>query len=163
MGPVEAITTCLRKSFRFSGPASRSEFWWFALLTIGGAFACFWFVEIMLPRRIAQFQNPAAATMLSFIGLTLLPFTSAACRRLHDAGRTGLWIAVPYCVLLLGIGLSLYDSEIANKGGDYAGLGGAIVGYGGFLLTAPFLLLAFALPSKSGPNRYGPNPREVTP
>ncbi len=31
MGPAQAIRTGLAKSFQFSGRASRSEFWWFAV------------------------------------------------------------------------------------------------------------------------------------
>ena len=30
MGPLDAIKTCLAKSFQFKGRASRAEFWWFA-------------------------------------------------------------------------------------------------------------------------------------
>lgn len=38
MGPLDAIKTCLAKSFQFKGRASRSEFWWFTL-TLAIAFA----------------------------------------------------------------------------------------------------------------------------
>lgn len=31
MGFVEAVKTCFRKYFKFSGRARRSEFWWFTL------------------------------------------------------------------------------------------------------------------------------------
>ena len=34
MGPVQALKTCLRKSFQFSGRASRSEFWWFMTFAV---------------------------------------------------------------------------------------------------------------------------------
>ena len=162
MSPLQAITTCLRKSFQFSGRASFSEFWWFAVLYVGGAFASFWLVDIYLPNRIASIRNPAGTSLLVFLAIFACPFIAAAWRRNQDRGRAGVWVLPPFLVLAFGIALG-FLLEWLSGGADLAGLPGAVVGYGGFLLLSPFVLISLAAPSTPTPNRYGPNPLEVTP
>jgi len=163
MGPTQAIDSCRRKYAVFSGRSSRSEFWWFAYLTIGGAFAAFWLVETLLPLELPLLSLPSFAAMIAILVLAVLPFTAATWRRLHDAGFSGRWVLIPYGLLTLGIGLSLIDSKVLNRGVENSGMLGVLVAYGGFLLTGPLVLLVCALPSQPGPNKYGPNPHEVTP
>ena len=66
---AEAIKICLiNKYFVFSGRASRSEFWSFAMLAF------------------------AIALFIPFIGLAFcVPCVAAGARRLHDTGRKGVW------------------------------------------------------------------------
>ncbi len=162
MGPIEAITTCLRKSFQFSGRASFPEFWWFAVLYIGGAFASFWLVELYLPRRIASIRNPAGNCLLVYLAIFTCPFIAAAWRRNQDRGRGGAWVLPPFLALAFGIALALFEVWLLG-GHDLHGFAGAVIGYGGFLILSPFVLISLAAPSTPGPNRYGPNPLEVTP
>ena len=162
MQPLQAITTCLRKSFHFSGRASFPEFWWFAVLYIGGAFASFWLVELNLPRKMGFLRNPAFTSLLIFLAIFTCPFIAAAWRRNQDRSRPGVWVLPPFLVLAFGIALAFLEIGLSG-GSELAGFGGTVIGYGGFLILSPFVLISLAAPSTPGPNRYGPNPLEVTP
>jgi len=108
----EAIKTCLRKYSVFEGRASRSEFWWFAL-------AYYAFFLLILPVLVVmgrgstldQASSDSAVETAAYfvVGLAfyvglLLPYVSAAVRRLHDTDRPGWWwfiIFIPFGVIAL--------------------------------------------------------------
>jgi uncharacterized membrane protein YhaH (DUF805 family) len=77
----EAIASCYSNYATFSGRASRSEYWFFALyhfLLVGICFALF-SVEIGRPLLVLSlFAN-------------ILPSISVMVRRLHDTDRSGWW------------------------------------------------------------------------
>lgn len=167
MGPVQAIKTCLRKSFHFSGRASRSEFWWFFAAWIvvmpGLLFVVGWTHSLVpghLPTIIAWKSLKAAVTLM-----LLLPLGAMA-RRHHDAGFPAFLTfltVIPGVVLLVNslmfISLLLYGTfPFArpllswNPAAFFALLA---------LITLSSLLALW--PPSPGPNRYGPNPLEVTP
>jgi uncharacterized membrane protein YhaH (DUF805 family) len=77
----ESVRTCLGKYADFSGRATRSEYWWFAL-------ACL--IASVVAALIHPYVNVAVAL------LVLLPQIAVGVRRLHDSGRSG-WF------LLLGL------------------------------------------------------------
>ena len=99
MGFVEAVRTCLAKYATFSGRASRSEFWWFALFhaLVLVAIAVFATVSAMSDvQRVAQAVGVAGAVV--YIAL-ILPMLAATIRRLHDRNRSGwsyFWVLVPF-------------------------------------------------------------------
>lgn len=82
----ESVTTCFRKYADFSGRASRSEYWWFALFIVVGNILLS-FVGHSLP-------------LLFALG-TLLPSIAAAARRLHDSNRSG-WIQLIGLIPIVG-------------------------------------------------------------
>ncbi len=105
MTPWGAVGRIVRNSVRFSGRATRGEFWWWVLvlafvLLIASA------VQLALPFLYARDFNPSARDLLSvFLGtgvaiwlVTLLPTTAVAVRRLHDTGRSGWWVLLWYAV-----------------------------------------------------------------
>lgn len=69
---MESAKTCLRKYIDFNGRASRSEYWWFVLLTFGVSFIPLigWLIRLVL----------------------LLPSLSVQVRRLHDMNRSAWWL-----------------------------------------------------------------------
>jgi uncharacterized membrane protein YhaH (DUF805 family) len=88
MGFVEAVSTCLSKSFDWGGRASRSEYWWFTLAVI-----------------LANFGAAMVMAAAETVGLILFVIvilgglaaaTGAVVRRLHDTGRSGwyYWISL---------------------------------------------------------------------
>jgi uncharacterized membrane protein YhaH (DUF805 family) len=85
MGFGEAIVTCLRNYFNFSGRASRAEYWWFTLFvvltTIGGKI-----IDAMT-------QGVADGGLFeSLVALVVIvPHLAVAVRRLHDTNRSGWW------------------------------------------------------------------------
>ena len=99
MGFVEAVRTCLAKYATFSGRASRSEFWWFALFhaLVLVAIAVFATVSAMSDvQRVAQAVGVAGSVV--YIAL-ILPMLAATIRRLHDRNRSGwsyFWVLVPF-------------------------------------------------------------------
>lgn len=71
---VDSVKTCLTKYADFSGRATRSEYWWFAL-----------FFTIVLTVGAVVNEYGVAVGLLAL----LLPITSAATRRLHDTDHSG--------------------------------------------------------------------------
>ncbi len=68
----DSIKTCFNKYIDFSGRASRSEYWWFALLGFGLSFI------------------PVIGWILRLV--ILLPSLSVQVRRLHDMDRSAWWL-----------------------------------------------------------------------
>jgi uncharacterized membrane protein YhaH (DUF805 family) len=160
----EAIITCLRKYFTFSGRASRSEYWWFFLFCILGGF---------IASAAEAFINgisgtPNGPTLLSgaFNVATFIPSLAAGFRRMHDTGRSGLYLFYP---LIAMVGLAIFIGVFAPA----EGLNGDLTlfeGTFGFITAIALLVIAISplivlwwltRPSQPGPNQYGPNPHEV--
>lgn len=86
MDIAESIQTCFRKYATFSGTASKSEFWWWALFNLI-ATVCLGIVSDRLS--------------LAFTVATLLPYLAVTTRRLHDAGKSG-WAQLVGIIPLVG-------------------------------------------------------------
>lgn len=99
MGFGEAIGTCFRKYFTFSGRARRSEYWWFFLFI--------WLVStIILALEIGLDVSGMPGWILGpissiFLLVTFFPLLAAGWRRLHDTGRHGWYLLLPYVISLL--------------------------------------------------------------
>lgn len=99
MGFFEAISSCFSKYAQFSGRASRSELWYFALfyflcaLAVGGL------------EGIGSTDGSAAG--LVFLGF-LLPSLAVAVRRLHDTDRSGWWLFIHFVPLVGAIVLLVF-------------------------------------------------------
>ena len=97
MNIQEAVTSVLTKYATFSGRASRSEFWWFALANI--------IVQILatiIDSAILHSDKPAVAGLLSLA--LLIPGLAVSIRRLHDIGKSGwnlLWAFLPLIGIIL--------------------------------------------------------------
>ncbi len=74
MNIQESARTCFAKYTDFSGRASRSEYWWFALI---------YFIASIIGAVIHQYVQ--ALVLLAFF----LPLLAAGTRRLHDIGKSG--------------------------------------------------------------------------
>jgi uncharacterized membrane protein YhaH (DUF805 family) len=168
LGPMQSITICLRKSFDFSGRASRAEFWWFAP------------VGLCIPILVALFAPPQITNWVTLaikvltVAVACAPFTSAASRRFQDtdAPYQDFWVGIgPTLGLIVSgwvLGLALFGVSTI-----IFALPGLIIGIPAGLAFLTCLVLApgtfgttlgqLLVPSSPGPNRYGPNPREVTP
>lgn len=84
----QAINSCRRRYFTFSGRATRSEYWWFFLF--------FWTICLLL-----EISHPN-----SFIGdivviLLFIPYLTVTVRRLHDTQRSGFWFLL-YIIPVVG-------------------------------------------------------------
>ncbi len=169
MGFAEAISTCFRRYFDFSGRAVRSEYWWFVLFVLASNLALS-AIEQMTWSADPSGVEPTILTSM-FALATLIPTLAVTARRLHDIGRSGWWQTLPYAAAPVSLAaayvLWLAIVAVADVAGaepipflssflQLAALG---------VLGSSLLLLLWWLtrPSEPGPNKYGPNPHEVTP
>lgn len=147
MSFAAAVRTCLRKYVRISGRAGRAEYWWF-------------FLAIILASLIAGVLDGIAGwgsedevggfgALVSL--LTFVPSITVLVRRLHDTGKPGYFLFLPYVGLVAGAGL-LYalPDQIGWVGGGLV----VVVVAVGFLVQLWWLIK----PSDPGPNRFGPHP-----
>jgi uncharacterized membrane protein YhaH (DUF805 family) len=89
---------CLRNYTKFTGRASRREFWSFYLL-----FFLTYIILALLDSLLGKFSWEKGMGPLSgiFALATVVPSLAAGARRLHDTGRSGWW-QILYPVPLVG-------------------------------------------------------------
>lgn len=98
-GFKDAIEVCLAKYMDFTGRASRSEFWFFALFTLAVGFVASIFdAALFAPGSIGLIGLVASLALL-------IPGWAVGVRRLHDTNRSGMWYGV---FLVLATGFSIY-------------------------------------------------------
>ena len=167
----DAIRTCFGKYVTFSGRASRPEYWYFVLFVVlGGAVAgildgqLFGAASIETgPGSVSAQANGPITSLFSLA--TILPGLAAAWRRMHDTGRSGLYVLYPL-IVMVGIGsfAAMFGGFDLSGDGAFSGFVGIIMA--GALLVAMFspLLVLWWLtrPSQPGSNDWGPNPHEVS-
>jgi uncharacterized membrane protein YhaH (DUF805 family) len=164
----EAILTGLRKSFQFSGRATRSEFWWFAPVAA--------IPPVMLINYLQWFPPDFwGIWKLGLLFLVALPLLAAASRRLQDSGEDGhqaIYPFMPLLIMWITYLLVVWLGQIPLL----VGVVTVILIVIGFILLIPihFFVLWLSvqltatvigqllISSQPGPNRYGPNPNEVT-
>lgn len=138
----EAVRSGFENLANFQGRATRSEYWWFWAAIAVPAIILNLIFSIFLP--FLGWLIGLAATVLTF---------SAAVRRLHDSGRSGMWmVPFPAVIVLITI-LAL----IALFSGYWVLL--LLVGIVGWvisLIVGLVVLFFLVQPSDAGPNRYGP-------
>ncbi len=109
----------LKKYATFSGRATRSEYWYFGLIS-----AVITLVLILLDKVMGTYNTESSMGALS--GLyslgVMLPSLAVTVRRLHDTDRSGWWLLLAF-VPLIGALVLLYftvqDSQpITNQYGE---------------------------------------------
>ena len=118
----QSVTSVFSKFVTFSGRASRSEFWYFALFEL--------FVYVVLSLLGWLFSGPAGnipgfvSVLGSLFGLiTVLPGLAVSVRRMHDIGKGGGWIFISLVPL---IGQIWFIILAATKGEPYPNRFGTI-------------------------------------
>ena len=160
-----AFTACFRKYASPHGRASRSEFWFFALwFFIANFFLRLITVVVFFgPSAVFYFSLLGALDKRTLIALQLfwlaffIPLCFAACRRLHDAGKSSeiLWIGL-FIMLVFYVAIEIATRENPLEGGGW--IPGAALAYKGiFTAVMSFLLAA---PPTPGPNEWGPEPNK---
>ena len=98
----EAVGTCFRKYFDFSGRARGSEYWYFFLFSF-----ILGIVVTILDINLFgnNWEDYGPLYMITSIAL-FIPSISAAARRLHDSGKSGWWQLL--YLTIIGIFLVLY-------------------------------------------------------
>lgn len=99
MGFVDSISTCFCNYAKFSGKASRSEFWFFFLFV---AITTIVFTTALM--LIAVSESSAGMIIMGVISLvgllvylgSIVPWLAVTVRRLHDTGRSGWAILLSF-------------------------------------------------------------------
>ncbi|MFT4535304.1 MAG: uncharacterized membrane protein YhaH (DUF805 family) [Saprospiraceae bacterium] len=109
---IDYVTKCLRLYATFEGRARRSEYWYFYLFTLIASFVAGFF-DGMLGLSIISL----AVTF----GL-IIPSIAAACRRMHDVGKSGWFMLIPFYNLFLAVtpgdvGPNQYGPDPKNEAG----------------------------------------------
>lgn len=183
MGFQQSVKTCFQKYVTFSGRASRPEYWYFFLfLFLGnlgtGLLDSLLFgttvVETTVTDTSAHTNVDNSGPIASLFSLAVfLPMLAVGWRRMHDTGRSGLYLFFPFLLFMMLLSIILVSAGTVNFTGSVLGFENiaAIFGALSFVVLVPVLLLAIAAPllvlwwltrpSEPGENQYGPNPNEV--
>ena len=176
MGFVEAVTTCIKKSFVFKGRARRSEFWWWTLFSfiIGLAVS---FVADEIPDDNLLLTLLFTFGMLAFCIYLGIANFAVSTRRLHDIGRSGwwygatlifgvvwaVWIVVKIVGSVVGMGVDNIDVEsdafaltLLKEMWDVI-----LIPYILYIAYSILLLVWYCKDSQPGANKYGENPKGV--
>ncbi|MGA0546886.1 DUF805 domain-containing protein [Brevundimonas sp. VNH65] len=162
----------------FSGRARRAEYWGFMLFQFGLYLLCL----IMLAASLGSArENPSGAFLgmlfwFGVIGLMMLGFAlpnyAVLARRLHDIGKSALWMALilpgvvaQFVTISSAMRMARTLAEGGLAGGDVNGA--ALAAAGGSTLISLIALLCnlvlfvmTLLPGQTGPNRFGPDPKD---
>ncbi|WP_341019957.1 DUF805 domain-containing protein [Brevundimonas diminuta] len=138
----------------FNGRLRRQHFWISWLILLGGGL-----VLNLIP-------------FLNLLGIALLwPHLAIGVKRLHDMGKSGWLIAIPYVVMVGGwifafmsIGVSAFMNAQAIENEDPAVILSTFGPAFGIILLISLVGLGFLLwigisDSQKGDNKYGPNPK----
>ena len=98
----DAVGTCFRKYFDFSGRARGSEYWYFFLFSF-----ILGIVVTILDINLFgnNWEDYGPLYIITTLGL-FIPSISAAARRLHDSGKSGWWQLL--YLTIIGVFLVLY-------------------------------------------------------
>lgn len=149
---IDAVKLFFKNYFNFTGRASRSEFWWFALAYFIVIFVISFIEGFVMALSGSYTATPIVSNLLIlalFIGQL-----SLNARRLQDRGHSGWWQTAVYPPAIL-MYIFLF-SFISNEGG------GAAAGMALFaLITIGIgitLIVFYCLPPKEDENKWGRNP-----
>ncbi|MBB94432.1 MAG: DUF805 domain-containing protein [Rhodobacteraceae bacterium] len=155
----QAIRLGYRRGLTFSGRSSRPEFWYFALFYVLGS---------VLAGRIDEAlfgfgRTPVASLFTLAAGV---PLFAAGWRRMHDTGRSGLFVLYPLIVMvgttsffgfLAGVVPSDPGAAMGALGETLGALGALVALVALFVLAISPLLVIWWLtrPGEKGQNRWG--------
>ncbi|WP_312065673.1 DUF805 domain-containing protein [Brevundimonas sp.] len=141
--------------FSFNGRLRRQHFWISWLILLGVSIVTGWLPIIG-----------------GLIGLVLIwPNLAISVKRLHDMGKSGWFVVIPYVAMIIGfimiisaVGMAIFTNPQAFENEDPAAalsMVGSMMG--GFavmgLVGLAFLLWIGITDSQRGDNKFGPNPK----
>ena len=91
----KSISTCFKKFTVFSGRASRSELWYFALFGVIGAIIAS-VIDVMILGYSWERNGPI---YLIFEIIIFIPSIAVGARRLHDIGKSGWWQLISLTII----------------------------------------------------------------
>jgi uncharacterized membrane protein YhaH (DUF805 family) len=168
LSPIGWALRPLKNYAKFSGRASRAEFWWFLLFVMIVYFALLFLIGATAGGLGALGAGPTAFASMGLLGLLvlvfwlamLIPMIAAQARRLHDTNRSGWWLGAYYLLYAGYLGTLLAIAPQATDGSQPSVEGAGLVMVLGlaFLVYSIVLLVFFCLRGTPGPNNYGEDP-----
>ncbi len=94
--PFYWYARCFRRFADFGGRSRRKEYWWFALINMLATL-----VLTVVGVVLADYPGDPVTSVpfYLYVAVVLVPSLAVSVRRLHDTGRSGLWVllqAIPY-------------------------------------------------------------------
>lgn len=118
---VESVNTCFKEKYAdFNGRASRSEYWWFALLYFLVLMAVMVLTGGMMDES-GGFSTIGLIAFLLVVAVFFVPSLAVSVRRLHDIDKSGWWYLislVPYVGGLILLVLMVLPPKEPNRFGD---------------------------------------------
>ena len=119
----EAINSGFRNMFKFTGRASRTEFWYFILFYTLVFYTLGIVVTFLIPFVMLKTQHPitpeSALMIVSFIAFILIiPLVSITVRRLHDSERKGAWVLsylLPMIIAMVSVIYSMFHLSLGER------------------------------------------------
>ena len=116
----QAVTRFFKKYATFTGRASRSEYWWWTLVSV--------IISTVLSVLNGLTTSQVASDPMSGLGpvywvlvvfglATLIPGLALTIRRLHDTNRSGWWVLIGLIPLVGGIILIVFNASGPNPAG----------------------------------------------
>ena len=96
-----SVSGSLKKYAEFKGRATRKEFWLFVL---------FMYLASFIGGLVDGFAGTEFVGSLVFMGL-IIPYVAVAVRRMHDAGKSGWFMLVPFYNFVLTLTPSVPSDE----------------------------------------------------
>lgn len=91
MGFTDAIKSCLTQFADAKGRAGRSEYWYFYLLYV-------------IIYNVANILEGRTHTLTDLVSVVFaIPILTASIRRMHDVGKSGWFLIIPFYDLYLAV------------------------------------------------------------
>ena len=166
MNPFSHLKAGFSKTFRPSGRMGRAAFWRF-LFSLLLTLVLLGYLDLILFGTLGVYVDMdfwAIGPLANVFGVFgLFALTSAAIRRLHDQGRSA-WLGL--LPPLVALPIMAFGAFFFMHIRSFAGLGyfhlNLLLGYALAALTLLALVWLLARPGQLGPNRFGPDPHEVS-
>lgn len=94
--PFLAVRTAIWRATDFKGRASRSEYWWFFAFYLASAVALLVVGTYVEGRSDADSAELVSGVVNLLIFVGLWPLVAVASRRMHDGGRSALWLLIGF-------------------------------------------------------------------
>ena len=111
--PIDYYLEAFRKYADFSGRATRSEYWWFYLVTIA--------VSILISILESILNIPFGLISVLYFFISLIPNLSIQVRRLHDVDKSGWYILLNFLIIIGWIWLLILNILDSNPGANKYG------------------------------------------
>jgi len=156
----QAVKLGFKNYFKFSGRATRAEYWWWLLFTVLIG------IGLDVIDTLTGTMGDAGQGLLGFLFklATIAPSVALGVRRLHDINRTGWWLLVWgfFPMAAIGGGILLVSFFVLDNLLMLTVIGFAtLIGFGILGIIGVIITIVWAIKKGDyGLNKYGLDPRQ---